>query len=71
MRNDVLKKDDKVFLRLPKEDSDKKRNLRPGIVLSNEDGVCLIQLEEPAPASRKGSTRSCISKRGASSCSSR
>ena len=48
VRSDVLKKDDKIFFRLPKEDSPKKRNLRPGIVLGVEEGGCLIQLEEPA-----------------------
>jgi hypothetical protein len=45
----VLKKDDKVFLRLPKEDSQQKRNLRPAVVLGVEEDVCVIQLEEPAP----------------------
>lgn len=44
-----MKKDDKVFFRLPKEDKPKKRVLRPGIVIGVESDVCLIQLEERAP----------------------
>jgi hypothetical protein len=45
----MLKTDDKVFFRLPQEDTAKKRNLRAGIVLSLEDDVCVIQLEQPCP----------------------
>jgi hypothetical protein len=44
---DALKKDSKLFLRLPKEDSPKTKVLRAGIVCSVEDNICVIQLEEP------------------------
>jgi len=43
----MLKQDDKVFLRLPKEDSSKTRVLRPATVLSLEGDVCGIRLEQP------------------------
>jgi len=45
----MLKKDDKVFLRLPREDSPTKRVLRPGIVIEPESDAYLIQLEELCP----------------------
>lgn len=46
---DGLKKDAKLFLRLPKEDTAKGRVLHAGIVLSIENNVCVIQLDEPCP----------------------
>jgi PilZ domain len=50
----VLKKDDKVFLRLPKEDAPKKRNLRPGIVVAIDNGTCTVELAEPAAGVQEG-----------------
>jgi hypothetical protein len=44
------KQDDKIFLRIPKLDTAKKRVLRPGVVLVVEDDVCVIRLEEPCSA---------------------
>jgi hypothetical protein len=43
----MLKKDDKIFFRLPKEDSGKKRALRPGVILEVNDNLCVVQLEAP------------------------
>jgi hypothetical protein len=42
----MLKQDDKIFLRLPKEDTPRKRVLRPGVVLGLEGDVCVIRLEQ-------------------------
>jgi len=46
----MLKQDDKIFLRIPKQDSPNKRVLRPCIVLLVEGDVCSIRLEEACPA---------------------
>jgi PilZ domain len=50
----VLKKDDKVFLRLPKEDAPKKRNLRPAVVVGVDHDTCTVQLMEPAAGVDEG-----------------
>jgi len=43
----MLKRDDKVFLRLPKEDAGTKRVLRPGVLLGLDNDVWTIRLDEP------------------------
>jgi hypothetical protein len=43
----MLKRDDKVFLRLPKEDSGNKRVLRPGLAVALENDVWTIRLDQP------------------------
>jgi hypothetical protein len=42
----MLKSDDKVFFRLPKEDTPKRRSLRPGVVVLVKDDACVIELDE-------------------------
>jgi hypothetical protein len=44
-----LKKDDKVFLKLPKENAGKKRILHEAIVLQIEGETCVVQLTAPCP----------------------
>jgi hypothetical protein len=44
------KQDDKIFLRVPKEDPPQKRVLRPCVVLSVEADVCTVRLDEPGSA---------------------
>jgi hypothetical protein len=44
------KQDDKIFLRIPKEDTPKKRVLHPCVVVTVEDDVYVIRLEEPCSA---------------------
>jgi|KBSSwiStaDraftv2_1062776.scaffolds.fasta_scaffold508811_2 hypothetical protein len=44
------KQDDKIFLRIPKQDTAKKRVLRPCVVLAVEDDVFLLRLEEAGSA---------------------
>ena len=44
------KQDDKIFFRIPKEDSAGKRVLRPCVVQAVEDDVCVIRLEEAGSA---------------------
>lgn len=42
----MLKADDKVFFRLPREDRSSKRVLRPASVCAYEDEACTLRLEE-------------------------
>lgn len=44
------KKDDKVFYRIPNEQGGKKQILHAGVVLSLEEEVCVVQLDEPCAA---------------------
>jgi hypothetical protein len=46
----MLKQGDKIFVRIPKHDSPNKRALHPCVVVSVEDEVCMIRLQEPCPA---------------------
>lgn len=42
----MLKKDQKVFVRLPKEDAPPKRTLRPGVIAAVEEDRFVVQLED-------------------------
>jgi PilZ domain len=44
------KQDEKVFYRIPNEQGGKKQILHAGVVLSLDDDVCVVQLEEPCAA---------------------
>jgi hypothetical protein len=44
------KQDDKVFYRIPNEQGAKKQILHSGVVLSLEDDVCVVQLDETCEA---------------------
>jgi hypothetical protein len=43
----MLNKDQKVFFRVPREETPPRRVLHPAVVLGVEGEVCLIQLDEP------------------------
>lgn len=45
----MLKAEDKIFFRLPKEDRPKKRVLRPAAVCAYENPMLTLRLEEPCP----------------------
>jgi len=45
----MLKTEDKIFFRLPREDRPNKRVLRPATVTALDDQTCTLRLEEPCP----------------------
>jgi hypothetical protein len=50
----MLKAEDKVFFRLPREDRAGKRNLRSASVRTCENDTCTLRLEEPCPGIEPG-----------------
>ena len=50
----MLKVEDKIFFRLPKEDRAKKRVLRPATVCAYENPTLTLRLEEPCPGIEPG-----------------
>jgi hypothetical protein len=50
----MLKAEDKIFFRLPKEDRPKKRVLRPATICAYEDPALTLRLDDPCPGIEPG-----------------